>query len=55
MTPVLSKGKDNICEGDLVDNELLKSLSSMQYCKCPENDGLTKDFYCNKISIDEFY
>ena len=44
-TLVLASKKANICEGDLVESELFKSLSSMQDCKSPENDGLTKEFY----------
>ena len=44
-TPVLTSEKANICEGDLVENEFFKSLSSMQDCKSPGNDGLTKEFY----------
>ena len=34
-----------ICERDLVDGELFKSLISMQDCKSPGNDELTKEFY----------
>ena len=51
-TPVLISEKANICEGDLVESELFKSLSSMQDCKSTRNDGLTKEFYeyfCNVI------
>ena len=44
-TPVLTSEKANICEGDLVESELFKSLSSMQDCKSPGNDRLTKRFY----------
>ena len=44
-TTVLTSEKTNICEGDLVDSELLKSLNSMQDCKSTGNNGLTKDFY----------
>ena len=44
-TTVLTSEKTNICEGDLVDSELLKSLDSMQDCKSTGNNGLTKDFY----------
>ena len=42
---VLTGERANICEGDLVEGELLKSLSSMQDCKSPGNDRLTKEFY----------
>ena len=45
ITPVLTSEKANGCEGDLVESELFKSLSSMQDCKSPGNDGLTKEFY----------
>ena len=34
-----------ICERDLVDGELFKSLISMQDYKSPGNDELTKEFY----------
>ena len=44
-TPVLTSVKAHICEGDLVESELFKSLSSMQNCKSPGNDRLTKEFY----------
>ena len=44
-TPELTREKANFCEGDLVESELLKSLSSTQDCKSPGNDGLTKEFY----------
>ena len=43
--PVLTSEKANICEGDLVQSELFKSLSLMQDCKSPGNDRLTKEFY----------
>ena len=43
-TPVLTRKKANICEGDMVDSELFKSLSPTQDCKSPGNDGLTKEF-----------
>ena len=45
ITPVLTSEKADICEGDQVDSELFKSLTSMQDCKSPGNDGLTKEFY----------
>ena len=45
ITPALTSKKGNICEGDLVESELFKSLSSMQDCKSPGSDGLTKEFY----------
>ena len=45
ITSVLTSEKANICEGDLVESELFKSLSSMQDCKFPGNDGLTKELY----------
>ena len=44
-TPVLTSEKANICEGDLVESKLFKSLSSMQDYKSPGNGGLTKEFY----------
>ena len=44
-TPVLTNKKAIICQGDLAEIELFKSLSSMQDCKSPGNDGLTKEFY----------
>ena len=44
-TPVLTSERPNICDGDLVESELFKSLSSMQDCKSTLNDGLTKEFY----------
>ena len=44
-TPVLTSEKANVCAGDLVERELLKSLSSMQDCKSLRNDELTKKFY----------
>ena len=44
-TPVLTSEKANIFEGDLVESELFKPLSSMQDYQSPENDGLTKEFY----------
>ena len=43
--PVLTSEKANICERDLVESELFKSLSFMQDCKSPGNEGLTKEFY----------
>ena len=43
-TPALTSEKANICEAHLVESELFKSLSSMQDCKSPGNDGLTKEF-----------
>ena len=42
---VLTSERANICERDLVEGELFKSLSSMQDFKSPGNDGLTKEFY----------
>ena len=45
ITPVLTSEKASIREGDLVESELLKSLSSMQDWKSPGNDGLTKEFH----------
>ena len=45
ITPVLTSEKVNSFEGDLVESELFKSLSSMQDCKSPGNDGLTKEFF----------
>ena len=45
ITPVLTSEKVNSFEGDLVESELFKSLSSMQDCKSPGNDGLAKEFY----------
>ena len=44
-TPVLISEKANICEGDLFESELFKSLNCMQDCKSTRNDGLTKEFY----------
>ena len=44
ITPVLTSKKGNICEGDLVESKLFKSLSSMQDCKSPGSDRLTKEF-----------
>ena len=44
-TPILTSEKANICEGGLVESELFKSLSSIQDCKSPGNDRLTKEFY----------
>ena len=44
-TPVLTNKKAIICQGDLAEIELFKSLSSMQDCKSPGNDGLTKEFF----------
>ena len=44
-TPVLTSKKANICEGDLIESKLFKSLSSRQVCKSPGNDRLTKEFY----------
>ena len=41
-TPALTSEKANICEGDLVECELFKPLSSIKDCKSHENDGLTK-------------
>ena len=43
-TPILTSKKANICEGGLVESELFKSVSSMQDCKSPGNDQLTKEF-----------
>ena len=43
-TPVLTSERPNICDRDLVESELFKSLSSMQDCKSTGNDGLTKEF-----------
>ena len=34
-----------LCEEDLTEKDLYKSLKSMQNGKSPENDGLTKEFY----------
>ena len=54
ITPVLTSEKVNSFEGDLVESELFKSLSSMQDCKSPENNGLTKefcDYFWNVIKI----
>ena len=53
-TPELTSEKANICDGDLVESELFKSLRSMQDCKSPENNGLTKefcDYFWNVIKI----
>ena len=44
-TPVSTSEKANICDEDLVESELFKSLSSMQDCKSLGNGGLTKEFY----------
>ena len=44
-TPVLTNKKAIICQGDLAEIELFKSLSSMQDCKSPGNDWLTKEFF----------
>ena len=43
--PVLTSEKANVCDGDLVESELSKSLSSMQDCKSPGSDRLAKEFY----------
>ena len=41
----LSKNQVKLCEEDLTEKDLYKSLRSMQNDKCPGNDGLTKEFY----------
>ena len=45
ITPVLTSEKANFCEGNLVESELFKSLSSMQDYKSPGKDRLTKEYY----------
>ena len=34
------------CEGDLIEQEIYKSLTSFKNNKSPGNDGLTIEFYC---------
>ena len=34
------------CEGNLTEQEIYKSLTSLKNNKAPGNDGLTKEFYC---------
>ena len=43
--PKLSEDQVNLCEKDLTEKDLYKSLRSMQNEKSPGNDGLTKEFY----------
>ena len=50
-TPVLTSEKANICEGDLVETELMKSLSSMQDYKSLGNDRLTEEFYEHFLNV----
>ena len=43
--PKLSEDQVKLCEEDLTEKDLYKSLRSMQNDKSPGNDGLTKEFY----------
>ena len=42
--PKLNYQEARICQGDLDETELMKTLKSIQNKKSPGNDGLTKEF-----------
>ena len=56
--PKLSEDQVKLCEEDLTEKDLYKSLRSMQNDKSPRNHGLTKEFYetfwddLKKISVN---
>ena len=43
--PKLSEDQVKLCEEDLTEKDLYKSLRSMQNDKSPRNDGFTNEFY----------
>ena len=43
--PIFSENQVKLCEENLTEKDLYKSLKSMQSDKSPGNDGLTKEFY----------
>ena len=43
--PVLTGEQSQTCEGQILENELLKALKNMPNNKSSGNDGLTKEFY----------
>ena len=46
LLPILNESKTLLCEGALTEKELNTAMMSMAQEKAPENDGLTKEFYC---------
>ena len=51
---ITNSGTKTICEAELTEREICGSLMRMENNKSPDNDGLTKEFYCtfwNEIQI----